>query len=375
MTEALLTEATERLFGDRCTFGAVQAAERTGWAADLWQSVAEMGLPWISLPEEQGGSGGSLGDALEMLRIAGRHAAPLPLAETGVLAGWLCCGAGFAIEDGPTTLVPGRPEDTLMMADGMMQGVAHCVPWARATTRIVVLVVHDGHWFVACARSDEAMVDRQVNLAGEPRDTITFDRCAVDLRPAAEGVDPFAVKARGALARSMMIAGALERMTELTIEYAGERRQFGKSIGEFQAVQEHLVHCAQNAAIVGLAARTAARKAERGNALFEVGAAKLLANQAASTATRAAHQVHGALGMTQEYALHHLSRRLWAWSQEYGNERFWSRFLGGVVQEVGADNLYPLLAHPTIPVWEDKWPYASSASTHVRESASLAKGA
>jgi acyl-CoA dehydrogenase len=92
-----------------------------------------------------------------------------------------------------------------------------------------------------------------------------------------------------------------------------------------------------------MAAESAARAAERGDATFEIAAAKTLAGQAAATATRAAHQAHGAMGMTQEYPLHHLSRRLWSWRQEYGDDVFWSGRLGRAVAAAGADQLYPAI--------------------------------
>ena len=142
----------------------------------------------------------------------------------------------------------------------------------------------------------------------------------------------------------MLMSGALERMSELTLEYTAERRQFGRPVGRFQAVQQYLVSGAQDAALVGMAGRVAAREAERGPARFEIAAAKLLAGRAAQSATRAAHQAHGAMGMTREYPLHHLSRRLWAWRSEYGDERFWSERLGREIAAAGADALYPTIA-------------------------------
>jgi acyl-CoA dehydrogenase len=72
-------------------------------------------------------------------------------------------------------------------------------------------------------------------------------------------------------------------------------------------------------------------------------AAKVVAWRAALTATHAAHQVHGAMGMTQEYPLHHFSRRLWAWRSEYGDEQYWAAPLGGAVAAGGADSLYPTI--------------------------------
>jgi len=142
----------------------------------------------------------------------------------------------------------------------------------------------------------------------------------------------------------MLMAGALERMSAMTVEYTNERVQFGRPVARFQAVQKHLVEGAQDAVLVGMAADAAARAAERGEARFEIAAAKLLADQAAFSATRSAHQAHGAMGMTREYPLHHLSRRLWAWRSEYGDERFWSARLGAAVAGAGADRLYPAIA-------------------------------
>ena len=145
------------------------------------------------------------------------------------------------------------------------------------------------------------------------------------------------------MSRVALMAGALERMSEITIEYTNERRQFGKAVATFQAVQEHLVHAAQDAAVVSMAATAMAGALARGDARFEIAAAKLLATRAATSATRAAHQAHGAMGMTREYPLHHFSRRLWSWRSEYGDERFWGATLGRAVAAAGADALYPVV--------------------------------
>src|SRR5262249_25776893 len=125
-----------------------------------------------------------------------------------------------------------------------------------------------------------------------------------DARPAACDL-----RERGALIRAALMAGALTATARLTVNYAGERRQFGRPIAAFQAVQHHLVGIAQEASLVQAAIDAAARAPGP----FEIAAAKALSSRAALIATLAAHQVHGAMGMTQEYPLHHFSRRLWAW--------------------------------------------------------------
>jgi acyl-CoA dehydrogenase len=338
--DPLLVETAERALATTCTHEAIQAAERDGWSSEVWDTVAEIGLPWVGVPEAAGGSGGTLVDAVELLGVAGRHAAPIPLAETGVLGGWLLAAAGLRVGTGPLAVVPGRPEDDLRLEDGCLTGTAHRVPWARAAERVVALV--DDR--VVAVAPDRSRVEPGTNLAGEPRDTVRFDGVVPDdVAGAPTGVDADALRFRGALTRAALMAGALLAMSDLTVDYTGERRQFGQAIGRFQAVQAHLVRCAEEAVLVDLAVQVAAREAARGDARFEIASAKLLADDAARVATRAAHQAHGAIGMTQEYALHQLSRRLWSWRAEYGDAT-WPERLGRAVVAHGADELYRVVA-------------------------------
>lgn len=346
--DPLLSETAARVFRDTATFAAVEQAETDGWAAAMWDAVAETGLAWVSVDESAGGAGGSLADAVEVLRVAGRHAVPLPLAETGMLGGWLLAGAGLDVPDGPVSVVPGTAADDLSLRDGRLDGRAHRVPWARAAEVVVALVDGREGPVVVAIDPGAARIEPATNLAGEPRETLVCDGITPRaLAPAGSGVDAVALRRRGALARTASMAGALERLGEITLEYTADRRQFGKAVGSFQAVQAHLVHAAQHAVIVNVALAAAVRATDRGSAEFEIGAAKLLADEAASAATRLAHQAHGAMGMTREYPLHHLTRRLWSWRSEYGDERTGSRTLGDTVVRLGADRLYPLITGGT----------------------------
>ena len=96
----------------------------------MWDTAAGIGLPWIGVPEAAGGAGGTVADGVAVLGVAGRHAAPIPLAETGLLAGWLLAAAGLPVGEGPSTVVPGRAEDDLRFAGDRVQGTAHRVAWA-----------------------------------------------------------------------------------------------------------------------------------------------------------------------------------------------------------------------------------------------------
>jgi acyl-CoA dehydrogenase len=184
------------------------------------------------------------------------------------------------------------------------------------------------------------------NVAGEPRDRLTWD----GVTPRMEGTPPGDVAAelalRGALSRALLMAGAMEAVADLTVDYAGQRQQFGRPIAAFQAVGQRLVRLSSEAEAGILATEVAARRfAEVGvEAGFEVAAAKASTARAASEVATHAHQVHGAIGMTREYTLHHFTRRLWTWRQEWGSEARWSRAVGEQVTAAGADVLWPRVA-------------------------------
>jgi acyl-CoA dehydrogenase len=382
MTDSLLTDTVGEIFAAVCTDDALRAAERDGFAAAAWDAVAEAGLPWISVPEEAGGEGGDLADALAVLRVAGYHGLPLPLAETGVLAGWLLAASGLPVSRVATTVASG-PD--LVWSEGTVRGAVPYVAWGRAAQQVAVLApatsgnpaagaggpqaadaagvgplvaagqraadtAPDGLMVAVFAVAD-LRVERHVNVAGEPRDTLYFDGAApLASAPAGPGVSAPTLRRRGALTRVILMAGAADRIRDITVRYTGERHQFGKPIGRFPGVQQHVVNVAQQAAMLEMAADLvcATAAADPGlagqAAAFQLAAAKSVAADAATIATAAAHQAHGAMGMTQEYPLHFLTRRLWAWTREYGTGTQSADELGAIVAAAGADGLWPAIA-------------------------------
>jgi len=197
---------------------------------------------------------------------------------------------------------------------------------------------------VALIDPSDVYMEPGTNLAGEARETVNFDvPLTRALRSAPAGVDIGSLRRRGALSRVLLMAGAAEAMCALTVRYTHERQQFGQPIARFQAVQQHLVTVAQCAAQLSVAADLAVRALEQRSGELETAAAKVIADEAAVAGTRAAHQAHGAMGMTREYPLHRLSRALWSWRHEYGHARNWSRQLGDLAVEAGADNLFSLV--------------------------------
>ena len=140
--------------------------------------------------------------------------------------------------------------------------------------------------------------------------------------------------------RSAQMAGALQSVLETSVQYARERVQFGRPIGRFQAVQQNLALLAGQAAAATAAAEAAIEAAAHNLDSPAVAAAKIRAGEAAGIGAAIAHQVHGAIGFTQEHRLHYLTRRLWSWRDEFGNEAYWARRLGGEVVAAGADRLW-----------------------------------
>jgi acyl-CoA dehydrogenase len=218
------------------------------------------------------------------------------------------------------------------------------VAWGHRAEHVIGLV--DGVVVLAPGPAAQSgpTVSRGVNLADEPRDTITFDGTQVTARAdAPAGVTEQSLWERTALGRAALMAGAVGAIAAMTLRYSNQREQFGRPIGRFQAVQAHLVIIHQQATVVASAIDGAVAAVELGSGGFEIACAKILADRAAQLVTAAAHQTHGAIGMTKEYPLHYLTRRLWAWRDEAGGHHRWANGLGAALVAQGPDALYPAI--------------------------------
>jgi acyl-CoA dehydrogenase len=327
--QTILSETIERLLADHSTKEVVQAAEEGTWPEALWTALEENGLTRLLVSEDKGGADGSWGDALLLLRAQGRHAAPVPLAET-LLAGWLLSNAGLDVPEGPLTLLSGV---TLSGNTGewTLSGTAEHVPWGRNASFGIAMVDNaEGRPHVVCAKLNDGASVQELNTAREPRDTIPFDGFSVEAAPCnfPSGL-PTDLQVWGALMRAGLMAGGLEYLQAQTVQYANERKQFGRPIGKFQAIQQQLAVLATQAAAAGAIAAHACESVSSGNdPTFEIAIAKTRIDEAVNVSTSIAHQVHGAIGFTYEHGLHLVTRRLWSWRAEYGSGREWAAQLG-----------------------------------------------
>jgi acyl-CoA dehydrogenase len=324
------------------------AQEQAGWSPDQWTRLVAAGLDGIGYPEELGGPGGTLYEALTAVRAAAAAAAPVPLAETvlGAIPALTLVGAsrpaGLTV---PATFAATADVATEPAADGpRLRGVARRVPFARhADHLLVVIPAEAGQWRLALCAAATVRVTPHGNVAGEPRDDVDFTGSV----PAAlwELSDPARLRLSqlAAVARAAQLAAAGAQVLALTTHYAQERTQFGRPIAKFQAVAHNIALLAGEAAVAAAAVDAAAAALDGPDAGLAVMAAKARVSRGAGEVSRIAHQVFGALGFTQEHPLHRLTRRLLAWRDECGSDAACEREVGALVLAGGADGFWPLL--------------------------------
>jgi acyl-CoA dehydrogenase len=342
-TDNIIIDTTTRIFQDLCEPNIINDAEKGVWPKALWDALAESGLPHTWVPEELGGAGAALADGFAVLRVAGRFAAPVPLAET-LIAGWLLARAGIPVPGGPMTIAPIHADGHIALSpSGALSGRARQVPFAGRVGHIAILAHRDEQPVVALVSAADLPTSLSTSLAGEPRGDVTFDGAVPEaVRPAA--VDQDMLVCFGAAVRLQQIAGALEKILEQSVQYALDRVQFGRPIAKFQAVQHNLAILAGEVAAASAAADAAAEACALPEIrTSEIAIAKVRGGEAGGTGAAIAHQVHGAMGFTYEHSLHHATRRLWSWREEFGNEAVWAARLGRMVAANGADQLWPFI--------------------------------
>ena len=349
-SDNIVAETAARIFADLADPQTINRARDTSWKEQLWRALSDAGLTLAWVPERQGGAGASLADGFAILGAAGRYAVPVPLAET-LIAGWLLARAGIAAPTGAMTVAPARPRDRITLnADGTLSGLSRGIPFAKDCEHIAVVAGGAKGVGVALVKTADCRVSEGQNLAGDGSDSVTFERTKVirsALAPA--GFDPSALILMGATARSVQAAGALEAILSLSVRYANERVAFERPIGKFQAVQQNLARLAGETAAALAAAGSAADTIVHSNVfdatvLLEAASAKIRTGEAAAEGAGIAHQVHGAIGFTNEHILHRYTLRLLSWRDDFGSESYWAAALGEMVAKRGANQFWPMLA-------------------------------
>ncbi len=292
-----------------------------------WRHLEDAGLTRLTSDPESGGGPREL--AL-VLRALARHAVTVPLAETDVLAGWLAATAGVE--------VPGAGPLTLAIGDAGTSAVTG-VPYA-ADADAVVFALRDGDLLqVAVAAPGDLVIAPGHNLGGEPRDTVAIDlpdNAFVTIDAAAE------LDRRGAWARCVQALGALDAAVEYSVAHTREREQFGRPLSAFQAVQHTLALMAgevERARAVAELAVAAAAEHGFGSAQtdYAVTVAKVVLGRVVPAVVTAAHQLHGAIGVTIEHRLWLATMRARSWVDEFGDTALHARRLGRLALAAARD--------------------------------------
>jgi alkylation response protein AidB-like acyl-CoA dehydrogenase len=349
----MLTDTLTRFVRDEYPINVRHAAAAMdgGFDPAMWTRFAELGAIGALIPPEAGGFGGDGEDLLVMFESLGRGLVVEPFLSTGVL------GAGALLDAGHDDLIEAIIEGTAQIA------LAHTEADSRYEMTRVSCAVSDGKitgektvvlnggtadWFVISARSsgeaDDAaglslwLVDAKdpgvsvrsyATVDGGAAANVDFD-CATG-RELPGGYDRLEnVIARGVVALCAEALGAMEVCKAVTLEYLQTRKQFGASLGKFQALAHRFVQVCiaieQARSITMLAAD--ALSSDRQTRERAVSAAKHLTSRVARQVSEETIQMHGGIAMTWEYSAAHFAKRLTMIEHTLGDEDFHlARFL------------------------------------------------
>jgi alkylation response protein AidB-like acyl-CoA dehydrogenase len=331
--DALLVESIDRFLAGCSTPAVVRDVERGQGAAALWAEVDASGYADLLLSESAGGAGLGLREAFALWLACGRHGLPVPLATTAWVRAVLA-RASIAAPGGPLTLAAQSSRDA--------QGGLSCqnVPFGALADWVLV--------------SDAGSAVLLPVASGERQPSGVHGSLQAHVRWSAGPAGALALPGpcnllhAGALLTATLMAGAMQRVLEATVGYANDRAQFGKSIGKFQAVQQQLSVMAEQV----LAARMAAEIGCAGDGILphplRTAVAKARASEAAEKVVAIAHAVHGAIGVTAEYDLQLLTRRLQEWRADFGSQGWWHAQLGQALVASPAPTL-PFMLDELLP--------------------------
>ncbi len=360
--QRLLSDSVNRLLGDQYSFekrkGYLRAQE--GWSTALWAQYAELGLLGLPFAEEYGGFGGGAVDVMLLMQAFGRHLVLEPYLSTVVLGGTAIRLAGSAAQR--SDILPGVTEGSTKLAfahyerqsrydisDVLTTAKPNGSGYVLDGAKSVVLHGDSADRLVVSARTsggrDEAggislfLVDGSADGLAKRGYTLRDGSRAAELSLSGVHVSKADVLGEldhalpviervveaGIAAISAEVIGTMETMQAMTLDYLKTRVQFGKPIGENQALQhraaEMLVAMEQGRSMAMLAAMMVDEPdaAERAR---NISMAKVGVGQSGRFVSQNAVQLHGGIGMTEEYAVGHFFRRVMVIEHLFGDTAY-----------------------------------------------------
>lgn len=324
-----------------------------GYSPEIWREMAELGWMGLPFPEEYGGAGMTFLDLTVLLEEMGRAAMPGPYFSTVVLGGFSLLDLGREEQKAQflPKLTSGQAIFTLALTEADGQYSAASIKtkaepsgngWVISGTKLFVPDAQAADYLILVARTKDKGAPEEgltffITEAKSPGISITplrtladklcevnFDRVKVPesglLGKLNEGwVEMRKIIDRAAVAKCCEIVGQLSQVLDMTVDYAKERKQFGRPIGSFQIIQHYCADMFTDLEGLRLSTYQAAWKISEGlPCAEEIAVAKAWAAQAGERVISLAHQIHGAIGVTIEYDLHYYTRRLKAAQLSFG---------------------------------------------------------
>jgi len=312
-----IAETIDRLV-DKCGAGGHHATINCELDVAALALIEEAGLRRVATPETAGGWGAELPYLAVILKRMGYHAVRVPVLEDH-LAAEILAGCEAGVPTGLLTIASRSDLAVTQTTNGpRVSGSCNKVAWSRSASHVVAAANSASAQTLVALPISSAQVAPGANVAGEPRDKLTFDA----VEPLVQ-IDDAALlgefRSRLLVYRSLAMLGAGERALDLTVTHVTDRSQFGSPLLKKQVVQHYIaemfgaltaVRAACEAALQSLADASGAES------LAAALATRIEADRMASTVARLSHQLHGAIGFTLEHQLHLFTTRLTSWRQD-----------------------------------------------------------
>ena len=360
--QSMLRDSARGLISDKAPVSHLRqlrdAKDATGFSRDLWKAFAEMGFTGLLVPEDFGGSGLGCVEAGIVMEEIGRTLMPSPLLSTAVLAASALSRGGSAAQK--SRHLPKISDGSLLAALAIDEGTKHrplqiSLQAKRSGNGFRLngakALVVDGHTadllivagrsagspgerdgltlFLVDPKTKGVATERTAMVDSHNAARINFDNVEVDADhvlgevdqgyPLLEGLLNIG---RGAVASEMV--GLSEEVFTRTVSYLKERKQFGKAIGEFQALQHRAAQLYIEIEITRAAVLKALQMLDGdfGNAAGAVSVAKARAGTTATLAVQEGVQMHGGMGMTDQFDIGFFMKRARVCQELFGDSNF-----------------------------------------------------
>lgn len=312
---------------------------KAGMDAAVWRELCELGLVGLRVPEERGGAGLGMAEYVAVAEELGRGLVPEPLIDASLAAALLDGEALAAQLAGERLILPAgfslQPGTGQPLLDGQtLHGQAGPVPLGAAAD---AWLVASGEGPVLVARGDRVAVESRLQQDGSHLATLRFHGAPAVTVAA---VDAHCPLEEAALAGAAYLLGVMNVAFDETVSYLKIRRQFGREIGGFQALQHRAVNLKIELELSRAMINAAADALDRNLPVEEqrrrVSTARAKVSSAALLVTREAVQFHGGIGYTDEANIGLFLRKVMVLLNRYGSVDFHKRRYAGLDAVVGA---------------------------------------